>query len=192
MFSWSPSTQRLYDVARWANLIHSFRLAIYNLNTIPSEPLLHLSLYAGLASLKLPACFDAFTKNVDCPICDGESATLSATSNKDVNMANTSVTNPSHDIPEHEPSVSPTTASGPATTTGSLESPAPAPQALGLGKLAEEVPFSHHVNSTIVCRITGKIMDEDNWPLAFPDGNVYSVEVCQVFQGRLPDLSKSI
>jgi len=108
-------------------------------------------------------------------------------------MANTLVTNLSHDTtPEHEPSVSPTSASGPATTTGTLESPASAPQALGLGKLAEEVPFSHHVNSTIVCRITGKIMDEDNWPLAFPDGNVYSVEVCQVFQGRLPDLSKSI
>jgi len=102
-------------------------------------------------------------------------------------MADTPVTNPSHDPPEHELSVS-----GPATTTGTLESPASAAQALGLGKLAEEVPFSHHVNSTIVCRITGKIMDEDNWPLAFPDGNVYSVEVCQVFQGRLPDLSKSI
>lgn len=107
-------------------------------------------------------------------------------------MANTLVTSLSHDTPEHEPPVSPTSALGPATTTGTLEPPASAPQALGLGKLAEEVPFSHHVNSTIVCRITGKIMDEDNWPLAFPDGNVYSVEVCQVFQGRLPDLSKSI
>lgn len=42
------------------------------LNTLPSEPLLNLALYAGLASLKLPACYDHSTKNVDCPVCDGE------------------------------------------------------------------------------------------------------------------------
>lgn len=46
-----------------------------------------------------------------------------------------------------------------------------------LGKLAEEVPFSHHVNSTIVCRLSGTIMDEDNAPMAFPNGYVYSREV---------------
>lgn len=113
--------QRLYDHSRWFTLIHSFRLAIYTLNTLPTEPLLHLALYAGLASLKLPSCYDhdhTGTKNVDCPVCDA-----------------------------------------------------------GLGKLAEEVPFSHHVNSTIVCRLSGKIMDADNMPMAFPDGNVYSREV---------------
>jgi len=124
-----PSTQcapykRLYDHSRWSNLIQSFRLAIYTLNTLPTEPLLHLALYAGLASLKLPSCYDldhAGTKNVDCPVCDP-----------------------------------------------------------GLGKLAEEVPFSHHVNSTIVCRLSGKIMDGDNMPMAFPiSGNVYSREVLE-------------
>lgn len=56
-------------------------------------------------------------------------------------------------------------------------SPGSVAQPLGLGKLAEEVPFSHHANSTIVCRITGKIMDEDNMPMAFPRGSVYSLEV---------------
>lgn len=48
----------------------------------------------------------------------------------------------------------------------------------GLSKLAEEVPWSHHVNSTIVCAISGKIMNEDNQPMVFPNGNVYSREVC--------------
>lgn len=184
LFAFPPTTtcgpyKRLYDVGRWANLIHFFRLAIYNLNTLPDEPLLHLSLYAGLASLKLPACFDTFTKNVDCPVCDGESTTLGAASNKDVTMTSTPVVTSSHDTTEHESLLSPTSALGPAPTTGAIESSASTTQALGLGKLAEEVPFSHHVNSTIVCRITGKIMDEDNWPLAFPDGNVYSVEAMQ-------------
>ncbi|KAJ7185503.1 CTLH/CRA C-terminal to lish motif domain-containing protein [Mycena filopes] len=120
--------KRLYDPARWTALIQSFRLAIYSLNTLPTEPLLHLSLYAGLASLKLPACYVHATKNVDCPVCDGEAGSMSE----------------------------------------------------GLGKLAEEVPLSHHANSTIVCYITGKIMDADNMPLAFPDtGYVYSREAME-------------
>jgi hypothetical protein len=85
---------------------------------LPTEPLLNLALYAGLASLKLPSCYDQATKNIDCPVCDAD-----------------------------------------------------------LGTLAEEVPLSHHVNSTIVCRLSGKIMDEDNMPMAFPNGYVYSREV---------------
>ncbi|KAG7086640.1 hypothetical protein E1B28_002581 [Marasmius oreades] len=52
-------------------------------------------------------------------------------------------------------------------------------QGLGLGKLAEDVPLSHHANSTIVCQITGKIMDEDNMPMAFPNGYVYSREALE-------------
>ncbi|KAJ3932382.1 MAG: CTLH/CRA C-terminal to lish motif domain-containing protein [Lentinula lateritia] len=63
---------RLYDPSRWTSLIKLFRRSIYMLNTLPSEPLLNLALYAGLASLKLPACYDHSTKNVDCPVCDGE------------------------------------------------------------------------------------------------------------------------
>ncbi|KAH9989658.1 CTLH/CRA C-terminal to lish motif domain-containing protein [Russula vinacea] len=112
--------KRLYDQSRWSNLIQSFRLAIFSLNTLPSEPLLHLALYGGLSSLKLPTCYDHGMKNRDCPVCDP-----------------------------------------------------------WLGKLAEEVPFSHHVNSTIVCRLSGKIMDEDNAPMAFPNGYVYSREVLE-------------
>jgi len=119
-----PSTKcgryrRLYDNSRWANLIQAFRLAIYNLNSLPTEPLLNLALYSGLASLKLPSCCND-SRNADCPVCD-----------------------PSINI------------------------------------LAEEVPYSHHANSTIVCRISGKIMDEDNMPMAFPNGNVYSREALE-------------
>jgi len=139
LLAFEPNTicgpyKRLYDPSRWKVLAKSFRLEIYNLNTLPTEPLLHLALYAGLIALKLPACFDHSTKNVDCPICDGESGTGS--------------------------------------------------QPLGLGKLAGEVPYSHHANSTIVCRISGKIMDEDNMPMAFPDGRVYSREALEDMAAR--------
>ncbi|CAL1699284.1 unnamed protein product [Somion occarium] len=117
--------KRLYDPGRWLTLVHAFRLAIYNLSTLPTEPLLHLAMYAGLASLKSPSCYDPDSKNVDCPVCDPN-----------------------------------------------------------LGRLAEEVPFSHHVNSTIVCSITGKIMDENNWPMVFPGGHVYSKEAMDDMAAR--------
>ncbi|GJE85210.1 CTLH/CRA C-terminal to LisH motif domain-containing protein [Phanerochaete sordida] len=126
LLAYAPGTtcspyKRLYDLGRWETLVRSFRLAIYNLSTLPTEPLLHLAMYAGLASLKLPACYDHETKNVDCPVCDPD-----------------------------------------------------------LGLLATEVPFSHHFNSTIVCRLTGKIMNENNSPLAFPkNGHVYSKEALE-------------
>ncbi|EKM57524.1 uncharacterized protein PHACADRAFT_251198 [Phanerochaete carnosa HHB-10118-sp] len=126
LLAFTPATafgpyKRLYDLARWDNLVQSFRLAIYNLSTLPTEPLLYLAMYAGLASLKLPSCYIHETKNVDCPVCDPD-----------------------------------------------------------LGLLAKEVPFSHHVNSTIVCRLAGKIMDENNFPLAFPkNGHVYSKEALE-------------
>jgi macrophage erythroblast attacher len=95
---------------------------MYSLNTLPTEPLLNLAMYAGLASLKLPSCYDAQTLNVDCPVCDPD-----------------------------------------------------------LRQLANDVPLSHHVNSTIVCSLSGKIMEGDNMPMAFPSGCVYSKEVsCRV------------
>ncbi|RPD56002.1 hypothetical protein L226DRAFT_534366 [Lentinus tigrinus ALCF2SS1-7] len=117
--------KRLYDPSRWTSLIQSFRMAIYHLSTLPTEPLLHLAMYAGLASLKLPACYSHETRNVDCPTCNPD-----------------------------------------------------------LGQLAKEVPFSHHLNSTIVCRITGKIMDADNMPMAFPNGQVYSKEALEEMAAR--------
>lgn len=104
--------------------MQSFRLAIYHLSTLPTEPLLHLAMYAGLASLRLPACYTRGSRNADCPTCN-----------------------------------------------------------VDLGELAKEVPFSHHVNSTIVCRERYKIMDADNMPLALPSGQVYSKEV-RVVPGR--------
>ncbi|CCF50088.1 hypothetical protein NDA11_000191 [Ustilago hordei] len=44
----------------------------------------------------------------------------------------------------------------------------------GLGKLASEVPWSHHQNSTLVCSKSGRIMDENDPPLALSNGRVYA------------------
>ncbi|CBQ69352.1 conserved hypothetical protein [Sporisorium reilianum SRZ2] len=44
----------------------------------------------------------------------------------------------------------------------------------GLGVLAQEVPWSHHQNSTLVCSHSGRIMDGDDPPLALSNGRVYA------------------
>lgn len=44
----------------------------------------------------------------------------------------------------------------------------------GLGRLAKEVPWSHHQNSTLVCSKSGRIMDENDPPLALSNGRVYA------------------
>lgn len=49
--------------------------------------------------------------------------------------------------------------------------------ARGLGTLAREVPFSHQGQSRLVCRITGRQMDDTNPPLCLPNGRVYSETV---------------
>lgn len=40
--------------------------------------------------------------------------------------------------------------------------------------LAHRLPRSRHENSVLVCSISGQIMDENNPPMAMPNGNVYS------------------
>jgi len=48
-----------------------------------------------------------------------------------------------------------------------------------MNTLAEGLPFAHHVNSKLVCHITGAIMNEDNPPTALPNGHVYGAEALQ-------------
>jgi len=42
------------------------------------------------------------------------------------------------------------------------------------GELASKLPYSQHTHSSLICRITHLKMDEDNYPMVLPNGNVYS------------------
>ncbi|KAK5671376.1 GID complex subunit containing RING finger motif [Batrachochytrium dendrobatidis] len=110
------SYKLLFDESQWTNLVLQFKTDNYALNSLTLRPLLHMTLQAGLASLKTPTCSQPLSKNVNCPVCESDT----------------------------------------------------------FGKLAEKLPCSHHVNSCVVCRISGKIMDADNPPLVLPNGQVYS------------------
>jgi macrophage erythroblast attacher len=46
-----------------------------------------------------------------------------------------------------------------------------------IGALAKGLPASHHPVSTLICRITGDIMDHVNPPMELPNGQVYSEKV---------------
>ncbi|KAL9645540.1 hypothetical protein ABK040_000604 [Willaertia magna] len=43
-------------------------------------------------------------------------------------------------------------------------------------QLSEELPYSHHHHSKLVCRVTGQIMDDKNPAMILPNGNVYSLK----------------
>ncbi|KAG0266194.1 GID complex subunit containing RING finger motif [Actinomortierella ambigua] len=121
LLAFPPSTncqpyKGLYDASRWKKLIARFRADNFALQCFTPEPILNVTLQAGLSALKTPMCYIDEHRNVNCPVCDGET----------------------------------------------------------LGALATDLPLSHHLNSTIVCRISGQIMNEDNLPMVLPNGYVYS------------------
>eukprot|EP01006_Ploeotia_vitrea_P025461 TRINITY_DN58329_c0_g1_i1.p1 TRINITY_DN58329_c0_g1~~TRINITY_DN58329_c0_g1_i1.p1 ORF type:complete len:412 (+),score=43.01 TRINITY_DN58329_c0_g1_i1:31-1266(+) len=43
-------------------------------------------------------------------------------------------------------------------------------------QLAEDLPKANRKNSTLVCRVSGEVMDGDNPPLVLPNGRVYSTQ----------------
>lgn len=48
-------------------------------------------------------------------------------------------------------------------------------------KLAEGLPYSKHIHSTLICPVTLEVMNEDNPPMVAPSGAVYSEKaVCQI------------
>jgi macrophage erythroblast attacher len=53
-----------------------------------------------------------------------------------------------------------------------------------LQKMAAAVPSTHKIVSSLICRITGEIMDEHNPPVALPNGQVYSLKALKSMAER--------
>lgn len=125
-----PPYKALYSSSRWNALAATFRRSYLALFALPPLPLLNLSLWAGLAAIKLPSCFspDTTDHSVDCPTCD--------------------------------------------------------PTQLGSLAKAAEVPWGHHANSAIVCKVTGKLLAGEDTVYALPNGMVYSGDGCQLLASR--------
>jgi macrophage erythroblast attacher len=157
---------------------NEFRDTFLGIYALPSQSLLALSLSAGLSSLRLPAC----------------APSSPPTTPKEERA-------PTHTQPLLTVPPAAELTGAPIATIGSLleesrsrATPAPVPEmdedeppvpthianvdcptcAEDMRVLAKEVPMAHHVNSTLVCAISGDVMDSNNEPMAFPNGSVYS------------------
>ena len=58
-----------------------------------------------------------------------------------------------------------------------------------IGDLAAKLPFSSRDASSMVCFISGQIMDENNPPMALPNGYIYSTDsltkMAEAHQGQV-------
>lgn len=195
----------LYSPARYAKLydeLLSNALAIYSL---PHQPTLHVALSAGLSSLKVPACYKGARAAPATPA-TGANATASHSASSTDPQATAGVGEVDEALlsdvrreilaehAKHEAEPHPPTASGSssmdemhnpncpvcATVRFSTQPASTSPSStagLGLGVLAREVPWSHHSNSTIVCRLSGKLIEDEEetgGAVALPNGRVYS------------------
>ncbi|GAA6037951.1 hypothetical protein JCM8097_009505 [Rhodosporidiobolus ruineniae] len=212
--------QDLYSPARWTSLRTLFRRTFLSLHSLPSLPPLHLSLQAGLASLKTPIC---------CPVPAG--AQLAPPSGYPLNRPLRTTITPEGEIVISSPAASsPVPTPSPTPGPGGLHpssahshahhhhphgsgshTPSPTQPPIhtlegrpsphcplcssSLGKLGPEVPYSHHVNSTIVCGITGRVVEGDGGEggqlvalvsRATGEGRVYSKEGLALLASRHP------
>lgn len=170
--------QGLYDNYRWGEIRDRFRATFLDLYALPSQSLLALSLSAGLATLRLPSCVphthsdpSESSKSPTIPLLPAAPPLHNLEQALGISEHLTAPvggipSSPSEDLHKH-----------PEAPTGNIDCPTCGEY---IKVLANEVPMSHHVNSTIVCRISGEVMDSDNVPLAFPNGYVYSSKVSSI------------
>lgn len=156
--------QRLYERSRWLDVRTQFRQTFLALYGLPSQSLLCLSSFAGLATLRLPSC----ARHRKSGLSDDIPLRPAAPPLHDLDDILSNIYADSIGSP-------PVTATEPLDIeTGNIDCPS---CDVNLRVLTGQIPMSHHVNSTIVCRISGEVMDSENEPLAFPNGNVYSSKV---------------
>lgn len=175
---------------RWSDLLASFRATLFAVHSIPDQPFLHLSLSVGLAALKLPACYAKPTPEVSV---DG-TRDMRSTDDTDINSSlhllynHRSTHTSSHPLHPSTHSTStnydPSLLKGSSShldsslgrqTIGSTQNPdCPVCDSSGLGTLAKECPWSHHLNSIIVCGLTGRVVQDGDRLAVLPNGRVYS------------------
>lgn len=157
----------MYNPTRWDALVTLFRITFFSLHSLPSLPSLSLSLYAGLASLKLPSCFPP-TSGSDNVVPSNLNPTTAPPSLR----SSPSSFMPVDAAPIIQDAVTITHA------TSNVDCPTCDLSPAGLGPLAQkEVPHVQHLNSTMVCGITGTVMEGENEPMVLPNGRVYSSQV---------------
>jgi macrophage erythroblast attacher len=177
----------MYDPARWQSLCQQFQTTFNAIYGIPTQPVLSLTASAGMASLKLAACATGLPhESADGVDVVMESATAEPHSTASRSMVlpipSLAASPPIHNSLTTDPSIPSTSDASPLHShpdhpQRNVDCPTCAPY---VAVLAKDVPYSHHTNSSIVCRISGEVIGDENYALAFPNGYVYSHKVCLV------------
>ncbi|BEI91946.1 uncharacterized protein CcaverHIS019_0407660 [Cutaneotrichosporon cavernicola] len=170
--------RKLYDASRWNKVRNEFRDTFLGIYALPSQSLLALSLSAGLSSLRLPACAPSSPPTTP----KEDRAPAHAQPHLIVPSAAELTGAPIERIRSFLEESRSRAAQVPVPEMDEDEHPVPAHMANvdcptcaeDMRVLAKEVPMAHHVNSTLVCAISGDVMDSNNEPMAFPNGSVYS------------------
>lgn len=160
--------RKLYDAARWDTVRKEFRSTFLNIYALPSQSLLVLSLSAGLSSLRLPACSGAHPAPPD-PTPSAAVPLIPQVPNLHALLGLDSLVDDDPKAEEDHEILDPPTANVDCPTCND-----------DMRILAKEVPLAHHMNSALVCYISGDVMDSENEPMAFPNGFVYSSKVGSV------------
>ena len=178
---------------RWDSLLGLFRSTFLELHSLPAMPLLHMSLQAGIASLKTPVC---------CPLPNPPPS--SSTTDSTPLKSTVASSNGSSGVAAMRAATSDSIEKGAQPAVHALEG-RPSPEcpicSSSLHDLAPEVPYSHHVNSTIVCGITGKVVEGDGGEggqlvalvsRVSGEGRVYSKDVSRTLAESVRELQLNI
>lgn len=177
----------MYDPARWQSLCQQFQSTFNAIYGIPSQPVLSLTASAGMSSLKLAACATGLPhESADGVDVVMEPVTAKADSDNSravvLPIPSLAASPPIHNSLTADASIPSTSDASPlhghpAHPQRNVDCPTCAPY---VAVLAKDVPYSHHTNSSIVCRISGEVIGDENYALAFPNGYVYSHKVSPV------------
>eukprot|EP00013_Stygamoeba_regulata_P007423 CAMPEP_0177633696 /NCGR_PEP_ID=MMETSP0447-20121125/2975_1 /TAXON_ID=0 /ORGANISM="Stygamoeba regulata, Strain BSH-02190019" /LENGTH=473 /DNA_ID=CAMNT_0019135373 /DNA_START=108 /DNA_END=1529 /DNA_ORIENTATION=+ len=140
--------QDLFSDERYIRLISLFQIANYRVHGLALDPQLSIFVRAGLSALKTPDCASGTTHN---------KRQQQKREDDEEGRGGGSVRG------EEEPSERSLNQNCPVCSKQ-------------LGLVAEDLPLAFKQNSSLVCRITGRIMDVHNPPLVLPNGNAYSTE----------------
>jgi macrophage erythroblast attacher len=210
------SYSRLFSVERWETLKESFRTTFCLVYGIHNPPALCIALHAGLSSLNTRTCHrnrEAAAASRKRRIASedeehstvasseaGESASSSTESKGDRQRQSESETAQQRSKKTKTITVGDSSTKSKASGKSklselrdvalSLQAPPVCPTCSDVGgQLCSSLPFAHHPHSRLVCRVTERVMDEHNPPVALPNGYVFSKHAIQQLTSQEGDVA---
>jgi macrophage erythroblast attacher len=168
-FDSSTKTDRyasLFSPDRWAILADAFLETHHALFSLPSRPLLHIALTAGLSALKTPACHSRFVSPSSG--LGGMASPAHGLDRSDVDADSDGEMGSAEDGQDSDTMVTIPSA------VASLSTPVCPICSTELNRLARNVPYAHHTKSNV-----------ENDPVVLPNGRIYGRERLEKLNEKL-------